>query len=75
MSPSSHPRATLPTARLVERSHRLADLPAPPLRASLERSLAPLAAASRDVAAMLVGLWPLTAIALLAAALVASAAT
>ncbi len=69
MSPSSHPRHTLPTARLIERRHRLADLPPP----RLGLRLAPLAAAGRALAAGAIGLWPVTAVVALAAALVATA--
>jgi hypothetical protein len=66
MSAPTSSRAPLPPARLVERRHRLAALPAPPLRIDL----APLAAPARALVAVAVGLWPLTAVATLALALV-----
>lgn len=64
------PTASLPTARLIERRHRLAALPAPPLRLDL----GPVAAATRGLAVVLIGLWPITAVVAIAAALVGAAA-
>jgi hypothetical protein len=64
------PPSSLPAARLIERRHRLAALPAPPLRLRT----APIAAAGRALAGAMIGLWPVTAVMAIAAALVASAA-
>lgn len=69
MPPTSPTRAPLPTVRLVERRHRLAPLPGVPLRLPV----AQLAGASRALAAGLIGLWPVTAVVAIAAALVATA--
>lgn len=61
---------SLPTARLVVRRHRLAPLPGAPLRLEV----APVVAATRAVAVAMVGLWPITAVMAIAAALVGAAA-
>lgn len=66
------PRRTpspLPTARLVERRHRLADLPPPPLAPRL----AVVTDAGRALLVGVIALWPVTAVVALAAALVVSA--
>lgn len=67
-----HPRRSrspLPIARLVERRHRLADLPPPPLGPRLTV----VTATGRAIVAGMIGLWPITAVVALAAALVVSA--
>jgi hypothetical protein len=65
--------APLPAARLIERRHRLAGLPRK--RLDLQAQLAPVAASGRAFAAIALGLWPLTAVLVLAVALVAAAGT
>lgn len=72
MSAPTSSRAPLPLARLVERRHRLAALPAPPLR-TLVLPLAALAAPSRAFAAAMLGLWPITAVTAIGIALAAAA--
>ena len=69
MLPRRRSPSPLPTARLVERRHRLADLPAPPLDLHLDR----VAALGRSVVVGMIALWPITAVVALAAALVVSA--
>jgi hypothetical protein len=66
MTRTSPHRTPLPRAHVILRRHRLAPAPEPSLAARLPA----LAAQLRGAVAVAVGLWPLTAVVVLAAALV-----
>ncbi len=68
MTPSSPHRSPLPRARLVARRHRLAPVPEP----AIDLHLPAIGANLRGALALAIGLWPLTAVLVLAAALVAT---